>query len=62
MFLLVAAIIVFCFAASFLFTAGIIYLISLCFGFTFTWKLAFGIWLILMLLKQVFSSGNSHRD
>lgn len=32
-------------------TAGIIWLISLCFPFTFSWKLATGIWLTICLIK-----------
>ena len=40
-------------ALSFMFTSGLVYLISLCFDFTFTWKLSTGIWLVLMLLGRV---------
>lgn len=42
--------VLFCAAMSFLVTSGIIKLISMCFGFVFTWKLALGIWLALCLL------------
>ena len=40
---------------SFLITAGLVYLISLCFGFVFTWKIAFGVWLIQCLLTSIFN-------
>lgn len=42
---------------SFLVTAGLIKVLSLCFGFIFSWKLALGIWVILIMLKPLFSSG-----
>ena len=32
-------------------TCGIIYLITLCFGLTFKWAIATGIWLILLLIS-----------
>lgn len=48
-------------AISFLITAGLIKVISLCFGFVFSWKLALGIWVILIMLKPLFSSGNSSK-
>ena len=41
--------------ASWLITCGIIKLICLCFGLTFTWAIATGIWLILCLLGGIFS-------
>lgn len=40
--------------ASWLITCGIIWLITLCFGLTFSWAIATGIWLILCLLGNVF--------
>lgn len=39
---------------SWLATCGIIKLITLCFGLTFSWAIATGIWLILCLLSTVF--------
>lgn len=42
----------------FLATAGIIYLITLCFGLAFSWKITFGIWLIILLLTSIFRGGN----
>lgn len=38
----------------FLATAGIIKLITICFGWAFSWRLSTGIWLLLILLGQVF--------
>ena len=40
---------------SWIITCGIIKLITICFGLTFSWAIATGIWLILCLLKSVFS-------
>lgn len=44
-----------CYAISWLTTCGIIKLITMCFGLTFSWAIATGIWLILCLLKSFFS-------
>ena len=35
---------------SWILTCGIIKLITLCFGLTFSWAIATGIWLVLMLI------------
>lgn len=43
------------YAISWLATCGIIKLITLCFGWTFSWLIATGIWLILCLLKLFLS-------
>lgn len=37
-------------ALSWILTCGVIWLITLCFGLTFSWAIATGIWLILCLL------------
>ena len=42
------------YAISWLATCGLIKLITLCFGWTFSWLIATGIWLVLCLLKQCF--------
>ena len=39
---------------SFLIVTLLIYLICICFGLTFSWPIAIGIWLVLLLLKHVF--------
>lgn len=36
-------------------TCGIIKLITLCFGLTFNWLYATGIWLIICIMKSIFS-------
>ena len=38
--------------ASWLITCGIIKLITMCFGLTFSWPVATGIWLILILVSE----------
>ena len=41
-------------ALSWIVTCGIIKLITLCFGVTFSWLIATGIWLVFLLLRSVF--------
>ena len=41
---------------SFLITAGILKLIFACFGLAFSWKIALGTWLILLLLNGIGSA------
>lgn len=36
-------------------TCGVIKLVTLCFGWVFTWKMATGIWLIMYLVRSVFN-------
>ena len=43
------------YAVSWIATCGIIKLITMCFGWTFSWPIATGIWLIICLAKTVFS-------
>ena len=40
---------------SWLITCGIIKLITICFGLTFKWGIATGIWLVMCLLRRIFS-------
>lgn len=40
---------------SWIITCGLVYLVTLCFGWTFKWAIATGIWLIMILAKSVFS-------
>ena len=42
-------------AISWLITCGIFYLITLCFGLKFSWLTATGVWLIMVLLRSIFS-------
>lgn len=44
------------YALSWIVTCGIIKLITMCFGLTFSWGMATGIWLIWILLKSLFSN------
>lgn len=48
-------ILVLIFAFGWIVTCGIIKLITLCFGWTFSWCVATGIWLVMVLLKKVFN-------
>lgn len=43
------------YACSWLVTCGIIKLITMCFGWTFTWGVATGVWLIILIAKSIFS-------
>ena len=44
-------------AVSWIVTCGVIKLITLCFGWTYTWGMATGVWLIMFLIKEVFNMG-----
>lgn len=46
----------FMFAISWICTCGVVYLITLCFGWTFSWAVSTGIWLILCLLMACFKN------
>lgn len=41
-------------------TVGIIKLITLCFGLTFSWPIATGIWLVLVLVSNFLRPRNSN--
>lgn len=45
-------------ALSWIVTCGVFKLITLCFGWEYTWGIATGIWLVMYLVKHVFSSGD----
>ena len=53
------ALVVGAFALSFVLTSAIIYGICWAFKLVFTWRFAFGIWLILLILRSVFR-GEKH--
>ena len=38
---------------SFLVTALLIWILAMCFGFLFTWKMALGIWVIYLIIKSI---------
>ncbi len=44
---------------SWLCTCGVIKLITMCFGWTFSWGVATGIWLIMCLARTVFKSNTT---
>lgn len=46
------------FAVSFLVTSGL-WILSLCFGFDFSWKLAVGLWIVFLIEQSIFSGGKS---
>ena len=52
--LVVIAILAVCYGLSWIATCGIIKLITMCFGWTFKWSIATGIWLIMCLLQSIF--------
>lgn len=54
--LVVIAIIALLYGLSWIVTCGVIKLITLCFGWTFKWNVATGIWLIMCLLQAVFKT------
>ena len=48
-----------CMAASFGVTAGLLYLICLCFGWTWwSWQAALGVWLVLVFVRGAFGRGD----
>ena len=54
-FILCMIIIALAYAASCLITCGIVYLIAWCFGWEFSWPIGIGVWLVIMLLKKIFT-------
>ena len=58
--LIVVVVLAAAYGISWIATCGIIKLITMCFGWTFKWNIATGIWLIMCLLSSVFNKkGNS---
>ena len=52
--LVVIGILALAYGLSWIVTCGIIKLITMCFGLTFKWSVATGIWLIMCLLQSIF--------
>ena len=48
-------------AFSWIVTCGIVKLITLCFGWAFSWPIATGIWLVMILLRMVFVQSSSSK-
>lgn len=52
----IVAILILIYGASWIITCGLIKLITICFGWTFKWTIATGIWLIILIARTIFSS------
>lgn len=52
--IIVILILAVCYGLSWIVTCGIIKLITMCFGLTFKWSIATGIWLVICILKSNF--------
>lgn len=57
--LVVITLLILVYGISWIATCGIIKLITMCFGWTFKWSIATGIWLVLSLLSSTFKSYSS---
>ena len=44
-----------CYGLNWIVTCGIIKLITMCFGLTFKWSIATGIWLVICILRSIFN-------
>ena len=53
--LVVIGILVFAYGLSWIAMCGIIKLITMCFGWTFKWSIATGVWLIVCILRSIFN-------
>ena len=53
--LVVIGILVSAYGLSWIVMCGIIKLITMCFGWTFKWSIATGIWLIICILRSIFN-------
>lgn len=56
LYFILALVVILMLGISWIATCGIFYLITLCFGWTFSWLTATGIWLILWLLGATFKT------
>ena len=52
--LVVIGILALAYGLSWIVTCGVIKLITMCFGWTFKWSVATGIWLIICILRSIF--------
>lgn len=43
------------YSLSWIITCGLIKLVTLCFGWTFKWSIATGIWVVILIAKTIFS-------
>ena len=58
--LIVAVFIIAMYAISWIATCGLIYLVTLCFGWKFNWLIATGVWLVMILAKAVFNNDSNN--
>lgn len=54
--LVMILVLAFAYGVSWITTCGVIKLITMCFGWTFKWSIATGIWLIMWLASNVFKT------
>lgn len=54
--ILIGLILIVAYAVSWICTCGVIKLITLCFGWTFSWGIATGVWLLMCLARTVFKN------
>lgn len=53
---IVIGLLVLAYGASWIVTCGILKLITMCFGLTFKWSVATGVWLVMCILKSIFKT------
>ena len=51
---LLVAMLVFAYGLSWIITCGVVYLITLCFGWDFSWLMATGVWAAAFLIRALF--------
>lgn len=44
-----------CYALSWIVTCGLFYLLTLCFGWEYSWAIATGVWILFLFAKSIFS-------
>jgi len=49
-------------SVSWIFICGVVKLITMCFGLTFKWSIATGIWLLMALLRDIFKRNTSMKE
>lgn len=54
--IIVALMVIAVLGISWISTCGVVYLVCACFGWTFTWPIATGIWLLTCLARSIFSN------
>lgn len=52
---IIAVLMIIGYGISWIATCGLIYLITLCFGWEFNWLIATGIWLLIIIARSIFS-------